>query len=185
MSLFTTSLCRLVVLGMVLTTAMAQSCYSPDGSLSKDVPCSTGSGESSCCGADEYCMNNGLCFGAGLFSRGTCTDKTWGSEACAGFCRTGESYQDTASGVQMATRICDEIPEKLTMSQKTKTTYLPAQCLQETPTKPSPAASTQPPAQTHSQPSPSQQTQPSSSAPLNSPTSPTAPTPAKPTPPQP
>lgn len=32
-------------------------------------------------------MDDGLCFGGGLVSRGSCTDKSWESEACAGYCK--------------------------------------------------------------------------------------------------
>lgn len=68
-------------------SATAQSCFFPDGSASKHTPCST-AGHSSCCSADSFCLDNGLCYGGGIVSRGSCTDKTWGSDACAGSCRT-------------------------------------------------------------------------------------------------
>lgn len=75
---------------LLATTTSAQKCFYPDGTLSSsDTPCST-EGHSSCCNADSYCMDNGLCFGGGIVSRGSCTDETWGSDACAGFCKTGE-----------------------------------------------------------------------------------------------
>lgn len=85
---------RLAIQALILflaTTVTAQSCYYPDGSASNDVPCSI-SGESACCGSDFFCLDNGLCYGRGLVSRGSCTDKTWGSEACAGYCKTGMGY---------------------------------------------------------------------------------------------
>ena len=35
-------------------------------------------------------MDNGLCFGGGLVSRGSCTDKSWENPECTGFCKTGK-----------------------------------------------------------------------------------------------
>ncbi|KAM0713308.1 hypothetical protein Q7P35_000760 [Cladosporium inversicolor] len=75
------------ILFLVATTA-AQSCYFPDGTLSPDTPCTTSSGHTSCCGSDALCMDDGLCFRRGILSRGSCTDKNWESDACAGYCRT-------------------------------------------------------------------------------------------------
>lgn len=37
-------------------------------------------------------MDNGLCFGGGILSRGSCTDENWESDACAGYCKTGEEF---------------------------------------------------------------------------------------------
>ena len=93
MPVFTTmSLRRAIqasILLLVATTTAAQSCYFPDGTLSPDTPCTTSSGHTSCCGSDALCLDNGLCFRRGILSRGSCTDKDWESDACAGYCRTG------------------------------------------------------------------------------------------------
>lgn len=87
--------CTLCILLLLLALSSAQQCYYPDGSTSDDVPCSDG-GDSSCCGADSFCMDNGLCFGGGLVSRGSCTDKSWTSGACTAYCKTGMSLESAS-----------------------------------------------------------------------------------------
>ncbi|CAK3931701.1 Hypothetical predicted protein [Lecanosticta acicola] len=86
---FLTSSVRHALSAATLLTALvdAQQCYYPDGAPSEDTPCSDGEGASSCCGSGSFCMDNGLCFGGGLVSRGSCTDKSWKSEACTGYCK--------------------------------------------------------------------------------------------------
>lgn len=66
-------------------------CWYPDGSTpAPDTPCNqtaVDNGQTSaCCGADAMCMDNGLCFGKGIVSRGSCTDKNWG-EPCTQYCQ--------------------------------------------------------------------------------------------------
>jgi hypothetical protein len=97
MSLFTTGR-RLAIqasflffLLQLIATTSAQQCFYPDGTISPDTPCSTDSGHSACCGADSFCMDNGLCFGGGIMSRGSCTDENWESDACAAYCKKGET----------------------------------------------------------------------------------------------
>ncbi|KXT11997.1 hypothetical protein AC579_4636 [Pseudocercospora musae] len=77
----------LLVAILTVSRVHAQQCFYPDGTLSSDTPCITGS-DSSCCAASSFCMDNGLCFGSGIVSRGSCTDKTWQSGACASYCTT-------------------------------------------------------------------------------------------------
>ncbi|KAK4494146.1 hypothetical protein PRZ48_014444 [Zasmidium cellare] len=85
---FTLSFSRaLATATLLISLSSAQQCYYPDGSPSTDTPCST-NGDSACCSSSSFCMDNGLCFGGGIVSRGSCTDKTWGSEACTGYCKT-------------------------------------------------------------------------------------------------
>lgn len=67
----------------------ATQCYFPDGiTLSPDVPCNAVSDNigSPCCSSIAMCMDNGLCFGKGILSRGSCTDKNWG-EGCVQYCK--------------------------------------------------------------------------------------------------
>jgi hypothetical protein len=82
----------------VAATTAAQSCYYPDGSLAPDTPCTTTSGHAACCGPAATCLDDGLCFHRGILSRGSCTDENWESEACAGYCRTGEQSSRLGSG---------------------------------------------------------------------------------------
>lgn len=66
-------------------------CFFPDGATRApdDVPCyGDGSTPSPCCNKDAFCLDNGLCFGNGALSRGTCTDP-WGPE-CATHCVDGK-----------------------------------------------------------------------------------------------
>lgn len=84
------------VLFAASSTALAQSCYYPDGSIPKDfeyVPC-TGESVSSCCIPKEgdVCLASGLCYyttGSYPF-RGACTDKSWGSSKCPLYCLNRE-----------------------------------------------------------------------------------------------
>lgn len=73
--------------------ASAQQCYYPDGkTLSPDTPCDTSATAAACCPSNAFCLSGGLCVAGGVISRGSCTDKTWGSAACAGYCKTGMTY---------------------------------------------------------------------------------------------
>ena len=68
----------------------AQTCYYPDGkSIATDIPCDPNAPASSCCGKDSFCLTDGLCYGGGIVTRGSCTDKTWNSAACAAYCTDG------------------------------------------------------------------------------------------------
>lgn len=90
MSSFTSVRRALSAAILLIAFAIAdQQCYYPDGTPSDDTPCG-GEGASSCCGEGSFCMDNGLCFGGGLVSRGSCTDKSWESAECTGFCKTGK-----------------------------------------------------------------------------------------------
>ncbi|CAO1606459.1 hypothetical protein XANCAGTX0491_009957 [Xanthoria calcicola] len=66
----------------------AQQCYYPNGDVSKtDAPCSSAEG-AACCPLNWQCLDNGLCYldSEKYFGRYTCTDKSWKSSACPGFC---------------------------------------------------------------------------------------------------
>jgi hypothetical protein len=83
--------CRALFIAIptLLSVAHAQTCYYPDGkSISTDVPCNPDAPQSACCGSDEFCLADGLCYGGGLVTRGSCTDQSWGG-ACAQYCTAG------------------------------------------------------------------------------------------------
>lgn len=93
MSLLTRRLIPAAALFLIASTN-AQTCYYPDGkTISKDVPCDSSASGSSCCGSDSFCLAGGLCYSGGLVTRGSCTDKNWGSPACAGYCKNGTKRQ--------------------------------------------------------------------------------------------
>ncbi|KAK3115569.1 hypothetical protein LTR53_004929 [Teratosphaeriaceae sp. CCFEE 6253] len=76
---------------LFIAIAHSQTCYLPDGNTiaSNDTPCGgSNATAAACCPADSFCLDNGLCYGEGLVSRASCTDATWDSPACAGYCRT-------------------------------------------------------------------------------------------------
>ena len=82
-------------------------CYFPDGETVAihDTPCTDGT-HSFCCGQGFACISNGLCKltehvvdagpGQSTFVRGSCSDKSWGSN-CPGFCVSTRNG-DTLSG---------------------------------------------------------------------------------------
>lgn len=74
---------------LIIPSTAAQTCYYPDGSESNHVACRSSGSEASCCDASQVCMDNGLCFGDGIMSRGSCTDKDWNSQECSQFCYEG------------------------------------------------------------------------------------------------
>ncbi|KAL1645547.1 hypothetical protein SLS58_003858 [Diplodia intermedia] len=78
------------------------SCYYPDQSTSDDTPCDSTAEYSACCGSGATCMANGLCLSDGLFSRGSCTDQTWKSDACAQQCQ--EYNEDAGAPITLCDR---------------------------------------------------------------------------------
>ncbi|KAK3723621.1 hypothetical protein LTR37_001502 [Vermiconidia calcicola] len=65
----------------------AQRCYYPDGeTIAVDKPCDTSAAFSACCNEGAFCLENGLCYGDGVISRGSCTDQSWSDAACASHC---------------------------------------------------------------------------------------------------
>lgn len=66
-------------------------CWYPDGkTLANDTPCNVSANVSSCCLPSLLCLDNGLCFGHGVVSRGSCTDKSWGPE-CPQYCNASNT----------------------------------------------------------------------------------------------
>lgn len=64
-------------------------CYFPDGSTATSMV--TCPDSKSCCGKNQACLSNGLCFGAdlGVIYRGSCSDKSWPIADCPRACYTG------------------------------------------------------------------------------------------------
>ncbi|KAF2716026.1 hypothetical protein K431DRAFT_350639 [Polychaeton citri CBS 116435] len=93
MPFVTSSLCRALSTAVLFSAAtVAQTCFFPDGSeAAGHVPCSSDSGVSSCCSSSAFCMDNGLCYGSGLLSRGSCTDSTWNNDQCGLYCTDVET----------------------------------------------------------------------------------------------
>ncbi|KAF2772877.1 hypothetical protein EJ03DRAFT_324432 [Teratosphaeria nubilosa] len=95
-------LCRLLMRSIVLAAiflrfARSQTCYYPDGETiaSNHTACNS-SGTSACCSSNAFCLENGFCFGDGVVSRGSCTDKSWSSTACASACLSQDASTDVA-----------------------------------------------------------------------------------------
>jgi hypothetical protein len=73
--------------------AAAPKCFYPDGVTvePKHTPCNTTVTNSACCLPQDSCTVDGLCLGTSNFNyRGSCTDKTWSSNACPQTCLLGQ-----------------------------------------------------------------------------------------------
>jgi hypothetical protein len=73
-------------------TFAQKKCYYPELEATGDHPCDPDAEESVCCGTGggSMCLTNKACVRPGHdMARGSCTDKTWGSEACPLFCTSG------------------------------------------------------------------------------------------------
>lgn len=87
------------------TAQSAPNCYSPDRTLTEqDSPCHLSSEESACYNGNDVCLDNHLCLPQGsdvrnIIYRGTCTDPSWQSDACAKYCQDSEllSFHPVAS----------------------------------------------------------------------------------------
>lgn len=85
-----------LALAALATTSLAQQCYYPSGKVATaDIPCSTSSDNTHCCGKTGICLSNGYCMETseesgplGLY-RGSCTDRNGGS-SCPQQCLGGE-----------------------------------------------------------------------------------------------
>lgn len=72
----------------------AVTCYTPDGAVAEgDQPCFPENPVSSCCGGSTYiCATNNMCaYNSGdesgsYYVIGSCTDRSWNSPACPGYC---------------------------------------------------------------------------------------------------
>lgn len=83
----------LLLLPTFVSFAFTQTCYLPNGDVDGpgNTPCDNSASVSHCCNVDVYCPDNGYCL-TSIFNvyRGSCTDKTWGSD-CPRYCFDGES----------------------------------------------------------------------------------------------
>lgn len=66
-------------------------CYYPNGDIAtNDYACYLNTTESFCCTQNVKCLDNKICDSIDpvhyRYNRGTCTDKTWTSDACPNFC---------------------------------------------------------------------------------------------------
>lgn len=86
----------IVTLAALAARSLAQQCYYPSGKVgTADIPCSTSSDSTHCCGKTGICLSNGYCMETseesgplGLY-RGSCTDRNWGS-SCPQECLGGK-----------------------------------------------------------------------------------------------
>jgi len=77
-----------------LVYAASKTCYFPGNRAiaTGNVPCNESADQSHCCGADDYCLDNGLCYDhTGTVSQGGCTDPNWDSPDCFQFCKEADS----------------------------------------------------------------------------------------------
>jgi len=87
---------------LIISRAMADNCYWPNGDLSKSyVPCNVNpasTGPRACCAPTEPCLANKLCFSTavGVVYRGACTDNTFQDPNCPKVFLT-ESPNNTAN----------------------------------------------------------------------------------------
>lgn len=91
---------HLVLLSALLfPSAAAQApCYFPGGTIAKNAhPCNTSAAVSVCCGPNAVCLSNGLCLQNGSnYWRGACTDQTWLSQECPGWCK--REFSEVSAG---------------------------------------------------------------------------------------
>ncbi|KAF2500032.1 hypothetical protein BU16DRAFT_534667 [Lophium mytilinum] len=76
-----------------LVYASPQTCYWPNKVVSPTHrPCNESANESHCCGPDDFCLDNGLCYDtAGTISQQSCTDPTWDASDCFQLCKEARS----------------------------------------------------------------------------------------------
>ncbi|KKZ65701.1 hypothetical protein EMCG_01263 [[Emmonsia] crescens] len=70
--------------------AAVRTCYLPNGKIAEnDAPCFPQNPESACCGGSTYvCSTNNMCahYDGSYYIIGSCTDPTWNSPGCPGYC---------------------------------------------------------------------------------------------------
>lgn len=94
------SLCAFILFSLITTIRGA--CFTPDGSASTDLSCSSDASQPSiCCRKGYSCTTSNFCIdsanidpstglsASSIYIRGTCTDKTWGSPECGTHCLAG------------------------------------------------------------------------------------------------
>lgn len=93
-----------------ISLARCQVCYSPSGAVLQGYGiCSSSTGSSLCCAAEDDCLSNTLCATHNsTFYRGGCTNKSYLTEGCPAFCKTGKLIENT--GDQKALNLFQGIP---------------------------------------------------------------------------
>ncbi|KIW28304.1 uncharacterized protein PV07_07980 [Cladophialophora immunda] len=87
------------VLVLLIPRLAAATCYWQNSTLAPDDPysiapddtaCFPDQENSACCGTGWTCLSDGVCYieqeGNSFYYRGTCTDRTWDSQQCPGWC---------------------------------------------------------------------------------------------------
>lgn len=85
-----------VLLILFIASSRSELCFYPDGrTTSPDIPCNQSAvdagGHTPCCNNYNMCLDNGLCMGNGIVSRGSCTDPNWG-DACPQWCKNESKW---------------------------------------------------------------------------------------------
>ncbi|KAF2813990.1 uncharacterized protein BDZ99DRAFT_459741 [Mytilinidion resinicola] len=105
-----------VILLSHLVCAGSQTCYFPNKVVVPGHrPCNESANQSHCCGPNDFCLDNGLCYDtAGTISQQTCTDPNWDASDCFQLCKEARSglpimptglFIDLAQGIR--TFCCD------------------------------------------------------------------------------
>ncbi|KAF7503408.1 hypothetical protein GJ744_003891 [Endocarpon pusillum] len=89
----------LAALILASSSLVSATCYWVNSTLAPDSPfsvapddtaCFPDQDDSPCCGTGWSCLSDGVCYieqqGKPFYYRGTCTDKTWNSQQCPGWC---------------------------------------------------------------------------------------------------
>ncbi|KAE8155136.1 hypothetical protein BDV25DRAFT_135181 [Aspergillus avenaceus] len=108
------SLYALLAVGPLSQNAYAATCYLPSGEVAADdQPCFPQNPVSSCCGGSTYvCSTNNMCahYSGEYYIIGTCTDKTWNSPACPGYCFFRDHVHNTVFRCKANTYCCADGP---------------------------------------------------------------------------
>ncbi|KAK4197162.1 hypothetical protein QBC40DRAFT_107950 [Triangularia verruculosa] len=109
-------------MGLVQASLAVKKCYYPDGrEATSDSPCGPDTEDSMCCfkGSPHglACLANKMCESPdGKIIRGSCTDRTWSSPACANVCRSvdwgGANLISCSNVTNKDTSYCCEKTEK-------------------------------------------------------------------------
>lgn len=81
-----------IVCSLFSGLAFAQNCYFPNGAVATgNFACNPTAKVSVCCGTDSVCLDNKVCLANNQETiRGSCTDQSWASSDCPGWC-TGQA----------------------------------------------------------------------------------------------
>ena len=100
-----TSISLFPLLLLVAPRLASATCYWQNSTLAPDDPysiapddtaCFPDQDNSPCCGTGWTCLSDGVCYieidGGEYYYRGTCTDRTWDSQQCPGWCFAQSKY---------------------------------------------------------------------------------------------